>query len=102
QRTALEQAVPAHFGLATPLELAEAVHTGAISQRRLVELAPVVLAEAAEDPVAAAIVDRLAEEVVTLVRVALERIGPVDDADIVLGGGLMQARDARLLAAIED
>ena len=100
-RTALEQAVPAHFGVATPLELAEAVHTGAISQRRFVELAPIVLAEAADDAVAAEIVDRLAEEVVTLVRVALERIGPVNDADIVLGGGLMQARDARLLAAIE-
>jgi len=100
-RTALEQAVPAHFGVATPLELAEAVHTGAISQRRFVELAPIVLAEAADDAVAAEIVDRLAGEVVTLVRVALERIGPVNDADIVLGGGLMQARDARLLAAIE-
>jgi N-acetylglucosamine kinase-like BadF-type ATPase len=100
-RTALERAVPAFFGVATPLELAEAVHTGAISQRRLVELAPIVLAEAADDAVAAEIVDRLAEEVVTLVRVALERIGPVDDADIVLGGGLMQARDPRLLDAIE-
>jgi len=82
-RTALEQAVPAHFGVATPLELAEAVHTGAISQRRFVELAPIVLAEAADDAVAAEIVDRLAGEVVTLVRVALERIGPVNDADIV-------------------
>ncbi len=100
-RTALERAVPAFFGVATPLELAEAVHTGAISQRRLVELAPIVLAEAADDAVAAEIVDRLAGEVVTLVRVALERIGPVDDADIVLGGGLMQARDPRLLDAIE-
>ena len=99
--TVLEQVVPAFFGVATPLELAEAVHTGAISQRRLVELAPIVLAEAADDAVAAEIVDRLAGEVVTLVRVALERIGPVDDADIVLGGGLMQARDPRLLDAIE-
>jgi len=100
-RTALEHAVPGHFGVATPLELAEAVHTGTISQRRFVELAPIVLAESADDAVAAEIVDRLAGEVVTLVRVALERIGPVDDADIVLGGGLMQARDPRLLAAIE-
>jgi N-acetylglucosamine kinase-like BadF-type ATPase len=100
-RTALERAVPAFFGVATPLELAEAVHTGAISQRRLAELAPIVFAEAADDAVAAQIVDRLADEVVTLVRVAFERIGPVDDADIVLGGGLMQARDLRLLDAIE-
>ena len=100
-RTVLEQAVPRHFGLASPLELAEAVHAGAISERRLVELAPILLAEASDDAVAATIVDRLAVEVVTLVRVALERIGPADDPDIVLGGGLMQARDARLLAGIE-
>jgi N-acetylglucosamine kinase-like BadF-type ATPase len=100
-RTPLEHLVPAHFGLTTPLELAEAVHTGAVSRRRFVELAPIVLAEADHDPVAAGIVARLANEVVALVRVALERIGPVaEPADVVLGGGLMQARDARLLASI--
>jgi N-acetylglucosamine kinase-like BadF-type ATPase len=93
--------VPAHFGLATPLELAEAVHTGKIPRRRFIELAPLVFAEAERDPVAAGIVARLASEVVALVRVALERIGPVDEpADIVLGGGLMQARNPRLLASI--
>lgn len=100
-RTVLERAVPAHFGVGTPFGLAEAVHAGSIAQRRFVELAPIVLAEAADDAVAAEIVGRLADEVVTLVRVALARIGPIDDADIVLGGGLMQARDPRLLAAIE-
>ena len=74
--TTLERAVPAHFGLRTPLELAEAVHTGAIPQRRVVELAPLVLAEAAADAVAAGIVARLASEVVALVRVALARLEP--------------------------
>src|SRR5438874_4203951 len=43
-RTSLEGAVPQHFGLETPLQLAEAVHTGAIEQRRFVELAPLVFA----------------------------------------------------------
>jgi N-acetylglucosamine kinase-like BadF-type ATPase len=100
--TTLERFVPEHFGLATPLELAEAVHTGVISQRRFVELAPIVLAAASADEVAAGIVDRLAAEVVSLIRVSLERIGKVDEpADVVLGGGLMQARDARLLDRIE-
>jgi N-acetylglucosamine kinase-like BadF-type ATPase len=100
--TTLERTVPAHFGLRTPLELAEAVHTGAISQRRVVELAPLVLAEAAADAVAAGIVARLATEVVALVRVALARLGPVDETvEVVLGGGLMQARDPGLLGAID-
>jgi N-acetylglucosamine kinase-like BadF-type ATPase len=100
--TTLERAVPEHFGLVTPLQLAEAVHTGEISQRRLVELAPLVLGEAPTDAVAAEIVARQAREVVDFVRVALERIGEVDEpADVVLGGGLMQARDPQLMAAVE-
>lgn len=99
--TALERLVPEHFGLQTPLQLAEAIHTGVISQRRFVELAPIVLATAATDDVCAGIVARLAEEVVSLVRVALERIGEVDEpADVVLGGGLMQARNPLLLDGI--
>src|SRR5204862_4405650 len=73
-RTALEHAVPGHFGVATPLELAEAVHTGTISERRVQELPPVVFAEAADDPVARSIVEHLADEVDALARVALERL----------------------------
>ncbi len=100
-RTPLERLVPAHFGLETPLELAEAVHRGAIPKRRFIELAPIVFAEAEGDPVAAGIVARLATEVVALVRVALDRIGPVGEpADVVLGGGLMQARNPRLMSSI--
>ena len=101
-KTSLELLVPAHFGLVTPLELAQAVHTGAIARRRFIELAPLVLAEAARDDVAAAIVRRLADEVVALVRVALERIGPVPEPpDVVLGGGVLQARNELLLGAID-
>jgi len=100
-KTPLEHLVPAHFGVATPLELAEAVHAGAVSRRRFIELAPLVFAEADQDPVAAGIVARLADEIVALVRVALDRIGPVrEPADVVLGGGLMQARNPRLLTSI--
>src|SRR6185369_15909381 len=55
-RTSLEHAVPAHFGLEAPSKLAEAIHFGQIAQRRVIELAPVVLAEAADDAVAAEIV----------------------------------------------
>ncbi|HYA09705.1 MAG TPA: BadF/BadG/BcrA/BcrD ATPase family protein [Gaiellaceae bacterium] len=99
--TTLERAVPAHFGLATPTELAEAIHFGRIPSGRVVELAPVVLAEAADDPVAASIRDRLAAEVVTLVRVVLERLELAGEpVEIVLGGGLFQSREPGLLRAV--
>ena len=101
-KTTLEQLVPAHFGLGTPLELAQAVHTGVIARRRFVELAPLVLAEAARDEVAAQIVRRLADEIVELVRVALGGIAPVPEPpDVVLGGGVLQSRNRLLLGAID-
>jgi N-acetylglucosamine kinase-like BadF-type ATPase len=99
--TTLEQAVPAHFGLATPAALAEAIHLGEIPLRRLVELPPVVFEAAALDPVAAGIVDRLAGEIVALVHVTLRRLELTDGpADVLLGGGLLRRADGRLMAAI--
>jgi N-acetylglucosamine kinase-like BadF-type ATPase len=101
-RTSLEHAVPAHFGLEAPSELAEAIHFGQISQRRVIELAPIVLAEAADDAVAAEIVRRLAEEVVALARVALKRLDLINEpAEVLLGGGVLQDVDGDLLAAID-
>jgi N-acetylglucosamine kinase-like BadF-type ATPase len=101
-RSSLEHAVPAHFGLESPSELAEAIHFGRIAQRRVIELAPVVLAEAADDAVAAEIVQRLAAEVVALARVALKRLGLTNDsAEVLLGGGVLQDADGDLLAAID-
>jgi N-acetylglucosamine kinase-like BadF-type ATPase len=101
-RTSLEGAVPAYFGLATPTELAEAIHVGSIKQRRVIELAPLVLAEAADDAVAAEIVQRLASEVVALARVALARLGLTEEpAEVLLGGGVLQDVDGDLLAAID-
>jgi N-acetylglucosamine kinase-like BadF-type ATPase len=99
--TSLERRIPAHFGLTTPSELAEAIHEGRIPLRRVIELAPVVLVEAAHDAVAASIVDRLAEEIVALVRVSLDRLGLArEPVEVVLGGGLFQA-ELGLLAAVE-
>jgi N-acetylglucosamine kinase-like BadF-type ATPase len=101
-RTSLEHAVPTHFGLEAPSELAAAIHFGQIAQRRVIELAPVVLAEAADDAVAAEIVLRLAAEVVALARVALKRLGLINEpAEVLLGGGVLQDADGDLLAAID-
>jgi len=101
-RTSLEQAVPAHFGLRTPLELAEAIHAGRLQMRRVIELAPLVFAEAGQDSVAAEILDRLAAEVVALVRAALTRLDLRDQpVEILLGGGVLRSADGRLIDAIE-
>jgi N-acetylglucosamine kinase-like BadF-type ATPase len=101
--TTLERAVPAHFGLETPDELAEAIHRDRIPARRLVELPPVVFAEAARDPVAAGILERLASEIVAMARVALERLDLSDQpVEVLLGGGLIQSGDGRLGVAVED
>jgi N-acetylglucosamine kinase-like BadF-type ATPase len=100
-RTSLERSVPAHFGLATPTDLAEAIHRRRIAQRRVIELAPLVLAEAASDAVAAEIVERLVGEVVALARVALTRLGLEREAvEVLLGGGLLQTADGHLLDRI--
>jgi N-acetylglucosamine kinase-like BadF-type ATPase len=102
-RTSLERAVPAHFGLETPTDLAEAIHVGRIHQRRVIELAPLVLAEAADDAVAAEIVAKLADEVIALARVTLSRLELTSEpVEVLLGGGVLQSVDGDLLAAIED
>jgi len=100
-KTSLEQVVPRHFALETPFELAEAIHRGALQQTRAIELAPVVFAEAERDQVAAEIVDRLAAEVVALARVALARLDLTDEpVEVLLGGGLIEAGDGRLVGAV--
>ena len=101
-RTGLERAVPAHFGLGTPGELVEAIHLGRIPQRQIIELPPLVFETAGADPVAAAIVDRLATEVLALVRAAIQRLELVGAAvEVLLGGGMFRNGDGRLVAAIE-
>ena len=100
-KTALEQKIPAAFGLGTPSELAEALHHGTIPTDRLGELPPVVFATARDDAVAAAIVERLAAEVVDLARATLERLDLEGrGADVVLGGGILQAEDPLLIESV--
>jgi N-acetylglucosamine kinase-like BadF-type ATPase len=99
--TSLQSAIPAHFGLETPQELAEAIHFGRIAADRLVEVAPVVLAEAESDAVAREIVDRLTDEIVALARVALTRLDLLDrPVEVLLGGGLIRSGRGGLVDAV--
>ncbi|MEV7089642.1 BadF/BadG/BcrA/BcrD ATPase family protein [Streptomyces sp. NPDC093085] len=102
--TELARTVPGHFGLATVYELIEAVHRGRIPAARRHELSPVLFATAAAgDAVAGALVDRLAEEVVTLAAVALGRLGLLgEEVPVVLGGSVLAARHPRLDARIAE
>jgi N-acetylglucosamine kinase-like BadF-type ATPase len=93
--------VPAHFGLGTPAEVAEAIYRGRIARERLLELPPLVFAEAERDEVAARIVERIASEVVAMARVTLDRLALTGgEAQVLLGGGLLQSGDGRLSEAV--
>lgn len=99
--SALRSAVPDHFGLRDPLEVARGVHLGEIPTDRLNELAPAVLAAADEDAVAAGIVGRVAEEVSAFATAALRRLELTgEDPDVVLGGRLLRAVPASVVEVI--
>jgi N-acetylglucosamine kinase-like BadF-type ATPase len=102
-KTLLERRVPEYFGFASPIELARALNQRKLGDDRLAELPPLVFATAEEDVVAAAIVDRLADEVVAMVEATVKRLDlGGEELDVVLGGGLLQAGNLRLLERIVD
>lgn len=96
--TELARALPAHFGLETMYALIEALHLKRIPDERRHELTPVLFrVAAAGDPVALALVHRLAEEVVALSSVALGRLGLLDEeVPVVFGGSVLAARHPQL------
>lgn len=96
--TELARTLPAHFGLSSMYALIEALHRGTIPNERRHELTPVLFAtSAAGDAVARGVVDRLADEVVALASVALERLGLLaEEVPVVLGGSILAARHPRL------
>ena len=108
--TALKELVPQHFGLDRPSQLVEALYFGRWSDRRLVELPPLVFAAARHgDQIAVSIVERQADEVVTMVVTALRRLGmdgqdgsdSQQGLDVVLGGGIFRSDHSGLIARIE-
>jgi N-acetylglucosamine kinase-like BadF-type ATPase len=101
-RTSLEQTVPQFFGLETPDQVAEAIHVGRLDSRRVIELPPLVFAEAEHDVVAAAIVERLTFEIVALVRASLQRLSLTQEhVQVALGGGVARALHERVIAQIK-
>ncbi|GAA3303991.1 BadF/BadG/BcrA/BcrD ATPase family protein [Streptomyces cinereospinus] len=102
--TELARTLPARFGLGSMHALIEALHLERVPPRRRHELTPVLFATAAGgDPVAGALVDRLAEEVVAMAAVALSRLDLLDEATpVLLGGGVLAARHPRLDDGVRD
>lgn len=87
--TELARVLPARFRLDSMYELVQALHLGWIPGKRRYQLAPMVFAVG--DPVARALVERPAGEVVTMAVVALGRLGLRDAPEpvpVVLGGGV--------------
>jgi N-acetylglucosamine kinase-like BadF-type ATPase len=101
-RTALREAVAAHFGLPTVRDITIAIHQGRFGRGDLRKLAPVVFAAAAEgDEAAQAVVDRLADEVARMALTAMRRLDLLTmPTPVVLGGGVLAARDPLLTAGI--
>ncbi|MFF5704225.1 N-acetylglucosamine kinase [Streptomyces sp. NPDC012794] len=102
--TALATALPGHFGLASMAALIEAAHLGTLARERLHELVPVLFAVAAAgDPVASALVERQADEVVAMASVAMERLGLLErEVPVLLGGSVLAARHPQLNGRIEE
>jgi len=98
-RTSLERRVPAHFGLARPIAVTQALYAERIDESRLRELAPAVFACAAEgDAVSRGILDHLADELATMAIALIRRLRLArTDLDVVLAGGIFRADDAEFL-----
>lgn len=103
ERTTLATSVPAHFGLRRPRHVMEAMYFGRLSHGRVSELPPLVFeAAAGGDDVARSIVDRQADEVVTMAGTAIRRLRMTSlDVHVVLGGGIFRNRFEPFFARIE-
>ncbi|MGV8885775.1 MAG: N-acetylglucosamine kinase [Microbacteriaceae bacterium] len=103
-RTILEELVPAALGQASVSALIEEFHFGRLAMSEInVLVRPLFEAAASGDSAAMSIVARQAEEIVTMARVALDRLGLLEVAvPIVLGGGVLAAEHPLLIDAVVD
>lgn len=99
--TTLEVAVPSHFGLSSARELTEALYFRRLDENRLIEVVPLIFAEAARDQVSAEMLEELAAEVVALARVAISRLGlQMEGVEVHLGGSLLRHGGSWLMTMI--
>lgn len=101
--TALDDATADAFGLASVRDVAVAVHKGEITRADLHRLPAVLFKVAAEgDKVALSLVERQAAEICAMATAAMRQIDLIAaGAPVVLGGGILEARDPLLLASID-
>ena len=102
--TALRPAVAEYFGFGRVTDIAVAEHKGQLSHGDLLPLTRVLFTVAdAGDAVARAILARQAEEICVMTVAAMRRIGlRPDGTPLVLGGGVLAARNDLLLGMIRD
>jgi N-acetylglucosamine kinase-like BadF-type ATPase len=101
-QTALREAVAGHFGLASMHDVAVAMHKGKLNWDAPLSLLPVLFETARRrDPVALDIVRRQASEVCVMAVTAIRRLGlDGQPVPVVLGGGVLTARDPLLTAEL--
>ena len=104
--TELRAAVAAFYRLPSMHDVAVAFHLGKLGEDDLIRL-PAVLFAAAEagDAVALSLVERQAEEVCAMAVTAISRLGldasqDIKEIPVVLGGGVLEARNPLLTDAI--
>jgi N-acetylglucosamine kinase-like BadF-type ATPase len=100
--TALEAAVPAHFGLRLPLDVTMALYDGRLAEDRIAELAPVAVAAARDgDAVAVGLVDDLAGECAAFAVASIRRLEMAALAvPVVLAGGVARGAGDLLARAV--
>jgi N-acetylglucosamine kinase-like BadF-type ATPase len=100
--TILTSYLTSHFGVERVEEVTIGVHKGKIGHDDLIGLAPLLLRAAGEgDPVAVAVVSRLADEISVMAITAMRRLGLTGLATpVILGGGVITARNPLLMSGI--
>jgi N-acetylglucosamine kinase-like BadF-type ATPase len=107
--TELRAAVPAFYRLTSMHDVAVAFHLGKLGEDDLLRLPAVLFATAkAGDAVALSLIERQAEEIATMAATAIRRLDLAEtpetpetpDIPVVLGGGVLEAKNPLLTDAI--